>query len=130
MMNSEQTLDTSFGAAIYAARVARGWSQRDLCDRARLSIGYLSSVENERSWPPPQAATERLIRALEFDAATSERLLALAQTERELVGLRLPTDTPAPLRAAIVDILRERKSLTAQAARNLKTNWRTVCGNR
>lgn len=130
MEDPKQTLETSFGAAIYAARVARGWSQRDLCDRAALSIGYLSSVENERSWPPPRSATERLIRALEFDTATSEQLLALAQTERELVGLRLPTDTPAPLRAVIIDLLRERKSLTAQAARNLKTNWRSVCGNR
>src|SRR5262245_28174520 len=71
---------TAVGARIRSLRQERGWSRRELCERAGLSERFLSEVESGRGNPSVKSLAE-IAEALETSPA------ALLQPGAELVAL-------------------------------------------
>lgn len=86
-----------FGARLRQARLAAGWSLRDLAQRVHYSVAYLSRVENGH-----RAPTIALARRCDDELATGETLAELvrpappsAPRDRDLpVPRQLPATTP------------------------------------
>lgn len=95
-----------FGAALFALRMARGLTQRDLARRAGVAISVLSATENGRRRPPTERTVQKLCDAL--DASKSERahLHRLADLERQSIGLRVSRRTPRHVADLLRDISR------------------------
>jgi transcriptional regulator with XRE-family HTH domain len=52
------------GQTVKRLRTRRGWSQRDLAKRARITQAYISQLEGGRKSNPTMAAVTRLAKAL------------------------------------------------------------------
>lgn len=84
----------SFGGLLFGYRMRDGVSQVDLAEKAGVSKGYLSGIENGRRLPPPRRTAARLARALRLPREETDRLVAAAVIGRgtERPDAELPTD--------------------------------------
>jgi transcriptional regulator with XRE-family HTH domain len=72
----------SFGASLYAHRMAAGMTQADAALQARVSASYFSSIENGKRLPPPRQTALRIARALGLERDVAVQLVKTAQQER------------------------------------------------
>ncbi|MCO1577229.1 tetratricopeptide repeat protein [Crossiella sp. SN42] len=86
-----------FGARLRQARIAAGWSLRELAQRVHYSVAYLSRVENGH-----RAPTVALARRCDHELATGDTLAGLvrpappaaARNRARPVPRQLPANTP------------------------------------
>lgn len=93
----------SFGALLFLARRARQHSLRQLADKAGVSASAINEIENGRRLPPNSAVVAKLARALQLPSEEEQLLSALAQQERNGLGLRVARTTPRH----VADLLRD-----------------------
>lgn len=84
----------TFGGLLFGYRMRDGVSQVALAEKAGVSKGYLSGIENGRRLPPPRRTAARLARALRLPREETDRLVAAAVIGRgtERPDAELPTD--------------------------------------
>lgn len=82
---------TSFGELLFALRTQCRVSQTEVAQRAGISKGYLSGVENCRLRPPVLDTVRRLANALRLDASARAQLERLAQYDRRSPVVIPPT---------------------------------------
>ena len=80
----------TFAALLRRARRAAGLSQEALAERAGISVDAVSALERGLTRAPHPDTLERLVEALQLEAA--ER----AAWEQATRGLRLPSDDAVP----------------------------------
>jgi transcriptional regulator with XRE-family HTH domain len=95
-----------FGAALFALRMARGLSQRDLAREAGVAISVLSATENGRRRPPTEGTVQKLCDALDASKCERTHLHRLAALERLSIGLRVSRRTPRHVADLLRDISR------------------------
>lgn len=130
---------TTLGRRIAALRERRGWKQRQLAEEARLSVTFLSEVENDRRVPGTEALL-KLADALEttldylvkgvIDAEPTRRPLVIPP-ELELLAEELQlslSDTSRLVKYSEMVIARRNGTLSADDAerRLTKEQWRRL----
>ena len=73
------------GERIKKRRVELGWTQDQLCQKAGISKGFLSDLENDK--PIPKSKTVMLVHSEAFKVARSEKLVTPVHGKIILVGV-------------------------------------------
>lgn len=114
-----------FGAELYALRVRRGMSQRQLASTAKLSPSTVSEVENGRRAPPCLAVVKRLSAALGLVPDEQLQFRMLAEQGRKALGLRISSKIPKEVSDLIREIALSSDRLTKSQIHQIRKNLET-----
>lgn len=115
----ELQLTPTFGQRLRDLRATRNMRQRELARRAEISATYVAQIEKGRAPAPPRATAERILRALNAEAAERQTLLALAAAER---GSSEADETlPPEIRALVHELRKNANQLPDPFVRKLLT---------
>ena len=79
-MNSKPA--ESFGACLYAIRVQKDQSQREMAKRLSISAAYVGAIENERRFPPSVQTARQWAEQLQLNSSARAKLLAACAREQ------------------------------------------------
>jgi transcriptional regulator with XRE-family HTH domain len=98
--------EITFGAKIKALRQERKLTLKELSEKSKIGITYLSKIENDRTGSPEESTINKLIAALKVNSDTKEELFRLAK--------RLPHDLKEGITKSktFFDVFRAAKDLS------------------
>jgi transcriptional regulator with XRE-family HTH domain len=96
-----------------------GVTQHALARRARISAGYLSSIENDRVAPPSSVICLRLTAALQLLEEERIHLCRAALAQRRASRVRLPPGLPAHVSTLIQELLNASGRLSQHQAQQI-----------
>lgn len=99
----EEEQPTTYGGVVRKARLARKWTQRQLAEKAKLDVTYLSKIENDNVDPPSEETIRKIAGFLGEDP---EKHLNIAR--KVPVGMRQQIKDYPPEASEVVRALSER----------------------
>ena len=70
----------TFGASLYALRIAAAKTQAEVAAIAGISNSYYCGIENGKRLPPPRRTAARLARAVGLSGREADALVAMAES--------------------------------------------------
>lgn len=113
-----ETVNITFGEAVYRQRNLLGVTQAEAALRGGVSTGYFSEIENGKRLPPPRHTALRIAYALGMDQTRAQEFACLALRERG--GDRSDKDLPPDILDLINEIRCNAYSLRPRFIRGLR----------